>query len=582
MRKTLIDLTSNIDTYKKLYLTSADKKPEEIQLWNKIEGGINQIISNKRSPYISKKLQRPIVCLLTPEIISLPDNMGNLAQIISTSNGGGGGLADISGALATELNRLGVNVHVAMPEYKHLLIQEAMLIGKDYEIIKRELKDDSKIHLISDGIFESTQNVYDDPNLMLNKVQLRKAMAFSRAIIYNLFPKLKSKNKNIIVHANDWMTALPVSAAKSQGMGAVMTFHNGFTYAVTPREINEYHINVKSFYQYLYFRDHPDKHFGSFDVNYHHNRVDLMASALFAADRINTVSPTYLKEIINDYFLDPPNIVPDKIREIVKIRFNQNCASGILNAPSADNDPRYDKMIKHRYWYEKTDDSTLLSVEEGKRKNKLIFQKNANLNQDPDAPLLFWPSRISEPQKGFFVFNETVYDLIRNFNLQIAVVAVGDENLINNFKSHQFNFPGRVSYVPFSRILSQMGKAGSDFIIMPSLYEPCGIPQLECPKYGTFPIVRRTGGLADTIEEMNSEGSIGNGFLFENLDKGAIYYGVKKAMDFYNKGQEFRTKVAKRVMRESAEKFNITRTAKQYIDVYTDVAKRNKMDVKII
>jgi starch synthase len=360
-----------------------------------------------------------------------------------------------------------------------------------------------------------------------------------------------------------------------------MTFHNIFTQHQWPKGLQKNGIDVSPFWQHLYFRQHPSR-FGGFEGNYDNNDVDFLTSGIFAADMINTVSPTFLKELVEGYFRDH-GLIADDMRAQVRVRWEQGSALGILNAPSATADPRIDPLIAHRYWHTRTDDDTVLPYAEGKARNKAEFQRLAGLEVDHEAPLFFWPSRIARPQKGFDLLLAILPSLMSyHRKLQIAVVANGDLELIHQMERFARDFAGRVSYRAFDRRLSQQGKAGSDFLLMPSLYEPCGIPQVEGPRYGTLPIVRRTGGLADTVEHLSGNGIAGNGFVFNDFLPDALWFGIDEAMRFYGKEMRFRHRVRRRVIRESFERFNITVTARKYIDCYQAIFERYDPSIRVI
>ncbi|MBE0479039.1 glycogen/starch synthase, partial [Candidatus Aerophobetes bacterium] len=565
-------LIQKVDSYRKKYIE--DDKADELSLWREIKSGIEQIVNSlTASSTYQEKARRPLILVATPEVVSLPPNMGNLANIITT--GDGGGLADISAALIAEFDRLGLNVHVALPEYRSLFKTLADIGHDEYEILKREIMDYKRVHLITDDIFTDSTRVYGDPSTHLDKIDLRKANAFQRGIISRLLPDLKLRSRHILVHCNDWMTGLIPAAAKVEGIKSLMTFHNIFTFYQWPKGLQKHSIDIKHFWKHLYFKKHPDV-YGSYEENYEKNEVDFMTSGLWAADFINTVSPTFLKEIVQGYFMEH-NVIPEHMREVIRIRYEEGRAAGILNAPAINADPRKDNLIVQNYWHQRTGNPLIVDLKEGKDKNKQYFQGEMELEVNIDIPLFFWPSRITRPQKGFELLLEIIPQLMSAYkkeDLQIAVVANGDLELIQRIKKYQSEFPKRISYKAFNRKLSQIGKAASDFILMPSLYEPCGIPQVEAPRYGTLPIVRRTGGLADTVEKLSHNGLIGNGFVFEHFLPEELYHEISEAIHFYRKGEKFRYFVQKRIMRESFKRFNIERTAKAYIELYEKIFRK--------
>jgi glycogen synthase len=261
--------------------------------WHKLVSHIEIMLAEHKPPAVTGKTEQPVVLITTPEIVSLPPNMGNLAHVISTQ--GGGGLADISASLVAELDRQGLNVHVAVPEYQHMFQKAADISHREYDVLKRELNDLSRIHLVEDDLFAKAEYVYNDDNPRLDKIDLRRANAFQRGIISRLLPELKFRHSTVLVHCNDWMTGLIPAAARAHGMYSLMTFHNIFTTKQWPKGLQKHSIDIEPFWQYLYFEQHPHKFGGTFAGNYENNSVDFMTSGLAAADYINTVSPTFLK-----------------------------------------------------------------------------------------------------------------------------------------------------------------------------------------------------------------------------------------------------------------------------------------------
>jgi glycogen synthase len=290
MENQLEGVEQSLADYEKRYVIGTSPGQEES--WENIKKSLIEIIETSKSPYISRKFELPVILIATPEIVSLPQNMGNLANIIKT--GDGGGLADISASLVTELDRQGVNVHVTLPEYQYLFSTQALIRHEAYEKLRIQIDDTSRIHLVTDDMFTGATQVYDDIYTGLDKIDLRKANAFQRGILSRTFKVLKRQHEHILVHCNDWMTGLIPAAAKIQGIKSLMTFHNIFTQYQWPKGLQKHSIDIGPFWKFLYFRRHPDI-YGSYRENYVNNEVDFMTSGLFASDYINTVSPTFLE-----------------------------------------------------------------------------------------------------------------------------------------------------------------------------------------------------------------------------------------------------------------------------------------------
>jgi glycogen synthase len=488
-----------LDRFEKSLGATSTEHPELTSEWKTLRSALNEILEERSAPYVSRNLELPVILVATPEIVSLPEHMGNLSNFIRT--GDGGGLADISAAVITELYRRGVNVHVTLPHYRDLFTSLGKISDEEYRALIRGVDEFQRIHFIDHGLFDGATQVYEERS-NLKRLMMLRAVAFMEGILYGLLPTLQSQHDRLLVHCNDWMTGLLPSAARSRGIPSLITCHNIFTTHATPLALYEQGIEVGPFLEQLYFQEHPDS-FGSAETNYRQNQVDFLTSGLFAASRINTVSPTFLREIAENAFSDL-DLIPDAVRRMIQQRFEE------------------------------------------------------------------WPHRLVSPQKGV----ELMLDVIPLFmkesiTAQFAIVANGQQNHLDACQLLTASFPGRVAYRPFSRELSQLGKAASDFILCPSLYEPCGTPQVEGPRYGTLPIARKTGGLADTVEPLTP--SKGNGFVFRDYTVEGLAGAIREALAFHARSFRSRSEILRRVMRDSAERFTIKQTVDQYIELYEEI-----------
>ncbi|MBN2416909.1 glycogen/starch synthase [bacterium] len=585
MRKIEKRVNKILDTFEKKFVSQTPSL-SQIELWqetrSQVRSGLSEIIDAAQPPYVLYNRSLPLILVATPEIVHLPANMGSLANYITT--GDGGGLSDISAALITELNEQGVNVHVTLPEYKSLFQDLKQITERDYNLLRTTITATGRIHMITDDIFKFARRVYDDKSVGIDDINLKRAIAFMRGVISRLLPRLKNRYKHVLVHCNDWMTGLIPPAARSLRMQSLMTFHNVFTMHDQVSKLREKSIDISPFWRHLIIDDKKAKSFGTFDQLMNKDPwVDFMTSGLYAADHINTVSKTFLKEIVEGYFKEY-NLMSEYMRSIVIERYEKGRASGIRNAPTSQADPRVDPLIAYNYWYEPDQAKDVLCLGEGKARNKELLQKQMGLRIDPDAPVFFWPSRIARPQKGFELLLAIIPALMSDCTwerIQIAIVANGDTELVSRAKQLQEQFPDRVRYSSFERKLSQMGLAGGDFVLMPSLYEPCGTPQVVGQIYGTPPVVRKTGGLADTVHHLSHNGLIGSGFVFEEYNSDGLLYGISEAMRFWRHDKPFKCRVLERIIRESTQKFNIRDTARKYIELYEDIFERTGIKVKV-
>lgn len=295
------------------------------------------------------------------------------------------------------------------------------------------------------------------------------------------------------------------------------------------------------------------------------NPVDMQASGCFAAHFINTVSPTFLKEIVDGWH----SFIPDSIRSEIRNKYYAGCASGILNAPDPADNPETDEKIPFRYGPE--------NHREAKRSNKLALQHALGLEENADAPLFFWPSRLDPVQKGPQLLADIAYRFLdRHWSrgAQIAIVASGPfQQPFRDIQSFH-GIGSRLAVRDFDARLSQLGFAASDFTLMPSLFEPCGLPQMQAPIYGSLAVVHNTGGLHDTVDPLDWNASRGNGFVFDIYDSQGLFWAMDKAMEFYSQPAETREREISRIMRESLVRFSHRECAREYIRLYEKMLSR--------
>jgi ADP-glucose type glycogen/starch synthase len=431
-------------------------------------------------------------------------------------------------------------------------IEVARLISDELRVYKRKLPSD-RIHLAEDRCFYYRDQVYG--SFMWENPKI--ALAFQREVINNIIPSIKPD----LIHCNDWMTGLIPAAARRQNIPCLITLHNIHTHDVTLEWIEESGIDAAEFWPYLYFKRVPQ----SYEESRSTNPVDLLASGIFAAHFINTVSPTFLREIVEGRH----GVVPPQIRWEVANKVRAGCAEGILNSPDPSFDPAADKLIAARY-----DPDT---HEKGKLKNKRALQLRTGLIRDDRAPLFFWPSRLDPIQKGCQLLTDILYEVVSTYwerNLQIVVVANGayQKTFRDIVKMH--NFYRRVAVCDFNEQLSHLAYAASDFLLIPSLFEPCGLPQMTSALYGSLPIAHDTGGLHDTVARLDVEADTGNGFPFETHDSNGLRWAIGEAMKFDALPREVRSAQVTRVMRESAARFRHSVTAERYFRLYEAMLKR--------
>lgn len=489
-----------------------------------------------------QKREKPTILVVTPEITYLPEGMGNMAQRMSAK---AGGMADVSASLVSSLYDQGADVHVALPNYRRMFNLDVKNVhDREYQLVRENLGI-KRIHLAEDRIFYHRSRVYSasENHLM--------SLAFQREIINHIIPRVKPD----LIHCNDWMTGLIPAVARRMGIPCLYTIHNIHTEKMTMAEIEDRGIDVAEFWNHLYFERPPH----SYEEARSENPTDFLASGIFAADHVNTVSSTFLYEVVEGRH----SFVPDAIRSEMSSKLHAGCASGIINAPDGSYNPMEDDALEMNYGPD--------NVMEGKAVNKRRLQERAGLNVDPNAPILFWPSRLDPMQKGCQLFADILYQVVNDYTdigLQVVIIANG------SFKKHFDNIvelhglEERVAVEDFEESYSRLGFAGSDFMLMPSRFEPCGLPQMVSPKYGTLSVAHDTGGIHDTVEHMHHDGNLGNGFRFQHYSTEGLRWAIDEAIGFYKRPSEDKERTLSRVMRESAERFNHETTAAAYIERY--------------
>ena len=497
-----------------------------------------------------KGSQKPRILIVTPEITYLPSGMGNMAKHFTAK---AGGLADVSAALVSALFELGADVHVALPHYRRMFhIDVGRLISEELRVYKNKLPDD-RIHLAEDRIFYYRSAIYDG----YSNSDIKVSLAFQREVLNNIIPRVQPD----LIHCNDWMTGLVPAMGRRLNIPCLFTIHNLHTCEVTLEQIEENGIDAAEFWLNLFYKQPP----GNYEQTRSSIPADLLASGIFAAHFINTVSPTFLHEIVegrHDY-------IPGNIRWEMIQKLDAGCAAGILNAPDPTFNPQTDELIERNY--------SPRTHTEGKRANKLAFQERMGLRPDAKAPVFFWPSRLDPVQKGCQLLSDILYHIVSRYwreNLQIAVVANGPYHQVFHDIVEFHDLYGRVAVCDFDERLSHQGYAGSDFILMPSRFEPCGLPQMISALYGSLPVVHDTGGLHDTVEHLQTEDNAGNGFVFETYDSGGLVWAIDQAMHFYRRPARLRQAQIARVMKESRNRFNHSVTAQKYFDIYERMLQR--------
>lgn len=353
----------------------------------------------------------------------------------------------------------------------------------------------------------------------------------------------KSKWKPDIIVASDWQTGfipnlLRTTYKDDPGLSKIkiiFSIHNlSFQGLFDQRFVSEMDFDAGQ-------GEIPD----FFDVKI--SKLNGMRRGIMYADIINTVSPTYSKEILSPQY-------GEKLDELLAER--RTVLYGILNGVDTELwNPMTDPEIAVNYSAKSLDKRI---------KNKLALQKHFALAKDKDKFVIGIVSRMDE-QKGFDLIIEIMDSLLQNVDFQLVVVGEGENNYRCFFQDLQKKYPDRVvSHCFFDKKLPRLIFSGADAILIPSRFEPSGLVQMEAMRYGAIPIVRETGGLADSVKDYLPGQNKGTGFVFKKYDKYALLIAILRASEtFRNKKEWF--KLMKRAM---AQDFSWKKSAKEYIKLF--------------
>ncbi len=456
-----------------------------------------------------------------------------------------GGLADVAGSLPGALAQNGHDVHVILPLYEKIGPQwrEQMTFLQDFTVPLSwrnaycgifELKRDGVTYWFVDNEYyfkrSDLYGHYDDGE---------RFGFFSRAVVET--PGRLGWIPDVI-HCNDWQTALvPVYLLEAE------TIAPQLAHAKTVFTIH----NIE--YQGRYGRDALEDLFG-LDQRHFNERllayygdVNLMKGAIYAADFVTTVSPTYAQELHYPFYAHGlEGVIAD----------NDFKLRGILNGIDTGlYDPWRDKSLAKFFSARQP---------QGKKTCKAALQRAVGLNENPEVPIVACVSRLVA-HKGFDLVTSVLPDIM-GLDVQMVVLGTGDWNYEQTFRQMEEQYPGRFSAKLFySAELSSTIYAGADLFLMPSIAEPCGLSQIIAMRYGTIPVVRETGGLKDTVVPFNAAAGTGTGFTFANVNAHDMLWVLREAAELYQNDKNAWKTLMKNAMTAD---FSWDRSAAEYEEIY--------------
>lgn len=464
-----------------------------------------------------------------------------------------GGLADAVSALSIALSKLGHDVRIVLPRYYRIdrsaleLIPGPMGVHCGYQEIWTGLYttklsgSDVPVYFIDHEQTYGRDGIYGVPgetdfNDNPQRFSLLGHAAFQLCRKINWMPD--------IVHAHDWAAALAPILLKFHGeyhdfssTASVFTIHNmGYQGVYGKHQYPHTGLSWDSFYA-AGFEDW--------------DRMNFLKAALVSSDKLTTVSPTYAQEIQRpEYGFRMDGILRYRSQDLI----------GILNGVDTEIwNPAKDKLIPVRYTAKTLDK---------KAENKKALQKRMGLEENPNIPIVGMITRLAD-QKGvselFGPAYGSAYRICTEIDLQMVILGSGEDWCEKELSTLNRELPNFSAYIGYDEDLSHLIEAGSDFFLMPSRYEPCGLNQMYSLIYGTLPIVRRTGGLVDTVQNYNEQTGEGTGFILDNLTPQSIYDTVGwAAYAWYNKPKHIRAMQ----LQGMKQKFGWDISAKKYEDVY--------------
>ncbi len=469
-----------------------------------------------------------------------------------------GGLGDVLGALPGELARQGHQVKVVVPGYgtidrKRFGISrygKPFAVKIDGNVVSTMLeraevaKNGAEYLFVDNQAFFGRPEFYIDPKTGDDYVDndLRFAF-FARAALQ----AMKAINwRPDVIHAHDWQAALIVVLLKSvykddpffADCKTVFTIHNlGYQGLFEAERFEKLGLPEELMYAMT----------GALEF---YEKTNFLKGGVMLADKVTTVSEQYAEEIQSDdeFGCGLEGVLSDRSEDL----------TGIING------------VDYTLWSPQKDKKTPskfnLSNLSGKRTCKVELMGKAGLPIRDKVPLVGMVTRLTS-QKGVDLLVEAAEDVF-DMSLQLIILGTGDEEYHKALKELEAEYPDRLKvYLEFNDELAHSIVAGSDIYLMPSKYEPCGLNQLYALKYGTVPVVRKVGGLADTVVDYDADSGTGTGFVFEEYTAEAFVEGLERAVELFKRRQLW-VKLLKAGMRQD---YSWTSSASRYSALYDSV-----------
>lgn len=447
-----------------------------------------------------------------------------------------GGLGDVCGALPLVLEKKGVETSVVMPRYKTIDTHKFLLKKLSYNVSTTKIGKSTNVYFIENDYFFNRDGLYGDrygdygDNLDRFLFFCRRSLELPKQIGF----------KPDIIHCHDWHTALIPVFLK-------FLYHDDPFYKKTKSILTIHNLAYQGvFPRWDFFKLGLPRNLFSIDGFEFYEDMNILKAGIIFSDEMTTVSPGYAKEIKTDKLgCGLAGVIRSRKKPMV----------GILNG------------IDYKIWDPKSDGCLAKTYSQknigGKLFNKTALQKKMNLKVDKAVPIFGFVGRLTS-QKGLDLFAQAM-KAISKLDLQVIFLGNGDEYYGQMLRGIARTYPMKIAVeLKYDERLARQIYAGSDILLMPSAYEPCGLSQMIALRYGTIPLVYKTGGLADTITPFHSSGGRGNGFVFDKHKKETLITAIKLAVKTYKDKEIFNTLVKKAF----SYRFSWDESAKKYVMLY--------------
>lgn len=431
-----------------------------------------------------------------------------------------GGLGEVMNSLPKALRELGYDARIMMPKYITINREEF-----PFQVEQLGLRLGS---LNEDDLFVSNVLRYNDKNGKTLAYFLENMEYYEkRANVYGYSDDairwaLFSKGVLEFLKRSDWLPDVIVASDWQTGLLP------NFLHTLYKNDKRLSNIAVLFAIHNLYYQGMFDHRFvGPMDRDDGQSpipdfndprllKLNFMRRGIMYADVITTVSSTYSQEITTSEYGE---LLDDLLRE------RRTRLFGILNGVNYEFwNPKKDRQIEFRY--------DVKTIKE-RSKNKAVLRQKFNFSDENDMPILGVVSRLTE-QKGFWLLADIIYPLLENYPFQLIILGSGDASFMSFFQELGAKYPSRVAaHLTYDETLPHLIYSGADIILIPSKFEPSGLTQMEAMRYGAVPLVRKTGGLADSVIDYDPKTNTGTGFVFEKFDRFAFYGTAIRALETF-------------------------------------------------